>query len=109
MGDKTLTRMDLSEAVFREVVAEQGLEDRVEIDSAGTGSWHIGEEPDARTQQAALHRGIDMSAQRARQVTRTDFHEFDYLLHLCFLHLFPYLQNLLHLLVEKSSKNQSYP
>jgi protein-tyrosine phosphatase len=52
----------------------------VEIDSAGTGDYHIGAPPDARSQRAALRRGIDLSALRARQVTRRDFSRFDWIL-----------------------------
>jgi protein-tyrosine phosphatase len=51
-----------------------------ETDSAGMGDWHIGQAPDTRAQEAAQRRGIDISGQSARQVTRGDFHEFDLLI-----------------------------
>jgi len=62
------------------VVAEQGLTDRFEIDSAGLGDWHIGQAPDHRAQKAARSRGIDISDQSARQVADEDFDRFDLLL-----------------------------
>lgn len=51
-----------------------------DVDSAGIQSFHVGEAPDSRTQDAALNRGYDMSQQRARKVSQQDFHEFDYIL-----------------------------
>ena len=47
------------------------------VDSAGTGSWHIGENPDIRSIEVALNHGIDISNQRARQFKISDFDEFD--------------------------------
>jgi protein-tyrosine phosphatase len=52
----------------------------IEIDSAGTADYHIGAPPDARSQRAALRRGIDLSGLRARQVTSDDFARFDLIL-----------------------------
>ena len=51
----------------------------LEIDSAGTGDWHIGHAPDPRAQAEALRRGLDISMLRARQVTEEDFHRFDHI------------------------------
>lgn len=73
-----ICRSPTAEAVFRAQVESQGLADYFEIDSAGTGSWHIGKSPDARSMRAALNRNYDMSAQRARQVTPEDMAVFDY-------------------------------
>ena len=53
---------------------------RVEVDSAGTADYHIGEPPDARTQKAAQERGVDLSGLRARQLTKEDFARFDLIL-----------------------------
>ena len=50
------------------------------IDSAGTHAYHVGNPPDQRSQVAALKRGFDLSAQRARKVKASDFAEFDYVL-----------------------------
>ncbi len=64
---------------MRHVVAERGLEGEVEVDSAGTGAWHVGAPPDPRAASAALRRGITLSG-AARKVTRADFDDFDLLL-----------------------------
>ncbi|VAW80380.1 Low molecular weight protein tyrosine phosphatase, partial [hydrothermal vent metagenome] len=61
-------------------VEEAGLASRIEIDSAGTHAYHVGEPPDQRATQAASNRGIDLSSQRARRVHRDDFEDFDYVL-----------------------------
>ncbi len=75
-----ICRSPTAEGVFRAVVEEAGLATRIEIDSAGTHAYHIGEPPDQRSQQAALSRGIDLSQQQARKVQATDFTAFDYVL-----------------------------
>lgn len=62
------------------MIRREGLEQRVLIDSAGTHAYHVGEPPDPRAQQAALRRGVDLSAQRARKVGAEDFFDFDYVL-----------------------------
>lgn len=58
------------------LVRDAGLEDRVVIDSAGTGAWHVGELPDERAREAAARRGLDLCS-RARQLSRADFDRFD--------------------------------
>jgi protein-tyrosine phosphatase len=58
------------------LLAQSGLADRVTIDSAGTGAWHVGEPADPRTRAAAIKRGIDLT-HRARQFTRHDLDHFD--------------------------------
>ncbi|WP_236170883.1 low molecular weight protein-tyrosine-phosphatase [Pseudomonas pseudonitroreducens] len=75
-----ICRSPTAEGVFRHKVLEAGLEDRVEIDSAGTGDWHVGKAPDARTCAAALRRGYDLSGLRARQVCVADFARYDLVL-----------------------------
>ncbi|MBN3790575.1 low molecular weight protein-tyrosine-phosphatase [Burkholderia sp. Ac-20353] len=75
-----ICRSPTAEGVMRHQVEAAGLSDRVEIDSAGTGDWHVGEPPDARAQTAASARGYDLSALRARQVGVADFERFDLLL-----------------------------
>ncbi len=57
---------------------EEGLSDRVRVDSAGTGAWHQGEPPDPRSVEVAMRHGIALEG-RARRVTVQDFHEFDYI------------------------------
>jgi protein-tyrosine phosphatase len=65
---------------MRRVVRDRGLDDRIQIDSAGTHAYHVGEPPDPRSQQTALDHGVDLSAQRARQAEREDFERFDYVI-----------------------------
>ncbi|CAJ8687539.1 low molecular weight protein-tyrosine-phosphatase [Burkholderia pseudomallei] len=73
-------RSPTAEGVMRHQVAAAGLDGAIEIDSAGTGDWHVGEAPDARAQQAARARGYDLSALRARQIGDADFERFDLVL-----------------------------
>ena len=69
-----ICRSPLAEAAFRQEAGRRGLE--VEIDSAGTGSWHIGDPPDRRAQAVALKHGVDISGYRGRQVNGDDFRRF---------------------------------
>ncbi len=64
---------------MRQLVHDAGLDDVIEIDSAGTGDWHAGELPDPRTRTAARRRGLDLD-HRARQFTREDLGAFDLVL-----------------------------
>ncbi len=75
-----ICRSPTAEGVFTTLVQRAGLGDAIAIDSAGTGAWHVGKAPDQRAQDAARARGIDLSVQRARQLQKSDFIEFDYLL-----------------------------
>jgi protein-tyrosine phosphatase len=75
-----ICRSPMAEGVFRRVAEDRGVIDRFDIDSAGMGDWHIGQAPDTRAQAAARRRGMDISGQCARQVTRADFAKFDLLL-----------------------------
>ncbi|MDX1531286.1 MAG: low molecular weight protein-tyrosine-phosphatase [Rhodothermales bacterium] len=73
-----ICRSPLAEGVFRQMVEEEGLAHRFEIDSAGTGGWHVGEAPDPRMRSTARRRGLNIDKQRARQVVRTDLQRFDH-------------------------------
>ena len=75
-----ICRSPTAEGVFREVVRQQGLDEVVQIDSAGTHAYHIGDPPDPRAQAAALRRGVDLSTLRGRQATSRDIETFDYIL-----------------------------
>ncbi len=75
-----ICRSPTAEAVLRHKLAAAGLDRQVEVDSAGTGDWHIGKAPDARTQSAAARRGYDLSGLRGRQVQKDDFQRFDLIL-----------------------------
>ena len=63
-----ICRSPMAEGVFARVAGEEGLGEVVDIDSAGTGSWHIDEPPDGRAQEAAREIGADISNLRGRQV-----------------------------------------
>lgn len=75
-----ICRSPTAEGVFRHKLQQAGLADLIEVDSAGTGGWHVGKAPDNRTRQAALRRGYDLSALRARQVVAGDFARYDLVL-----------------------------
>jgi protein-tyrosine phosphatase len=75
-----ICRSPSAEGVFRHLVEKKGLSDRVTIDSAGTGDWHIGASPDERAAAAAERRGYDLSSLRARQVAQDDCSKHDYVI-----------------------------
>lgn len=70
-----ICRSPLAEAAFRAEAQRAGLD--VEVDSAGTGDWHLGHPPDRRAQAVATRNGVDISHRRARRVTPDDFARFD--------------------------------
>lgn len=72
-----ICRSPLAEAALRGEAARIGLD--LEVDSAGTGDWHIGYPPDPRAIAVAARNGVDIAALRARQVRREDFHRFDHI------------------------------
>ena len=82
-----ICRSPTAEGVMRMLLEQAGLSAQVEVDSAATHGYHIGKAPDPRSQQAALRRGHDLSAQRARRVAPEDFAYFDHLLALDAEHL----------------------
>jgi protein-tyrosine phosphatase len=75
-----ICRSPTAEGVFAKLVHEEGLTEVIEIDSAGTHAYHVGEPPDSRAQRSALQRGIDISLLRARRARAEDFDYFDYVL-----------------------------
>jgi protein-tyrosine phosphatase len=74
-----ICRSPTAEGVMRSLLLDAGLDGAVEVDSAGTGSWHVGSPPDARATAAARGRGIELLG-AARQVDVDDFLDFDLLL-----------------------------
>jgi protein-tyrosine phosphatase len=74
-----ICRSSTADGIMRQLVADAGLADAIEVDSAGTHNYHPGEPPDARSRAAALKRGYDLSPLRARQVADADFEHFDLL------------------------------
>jgi protein-tyrosine phosphatase len=72
-----ICRSPLAEAALRGEAERLGLD--VEVDSAGTGDWHLGHPPDLRAVDVAKKNGVDISHLRARRVTRDDFYRFDHI------------------------------
>ncbi len=75
-----ICRSPTVEAVFRAALEQQRLDDRIHVDSAGTGNWHVGSPPDPRAIQAARRRGYDLTALRARQFEVADFARYGWIL-----------------------------
>lgn len=75
-----ICRSPTAEGVLRAIAARESPGLALDIDSAGTANYHVGEPPDRRTVAAARRRGYDLASLRARQVTRDDFGRFDYVL-----------------------------
>jgi protein-tyrosine phosphatase len=74
-----ICRSPTAEGVMRRLLRDEGLEEQIEVDSAGTGGWHIGDPPDRRATAAAGERDIDISGS-ARQFEPADFERFDLIL-----------------------------
>lgn len=74
-----ICRSPLAEGVFEHLVREKGLADHFVVESAGTGSWHVGEPPDQRSREVASKHGITLDS-RARQVTAEDLDRFDHVI-----------------------------
>jgi protein-tyrosine phosphatase len=72
-----ICRSPTAEGVFRQLVRARAPRVEVEIDSAGTHDYHVGEPPDPRAVAAAARRGIDLKSLRARMVQESDFERFD--------------------------------
>jgi protein-tyrosine phosphatase len=72
-----ICRSPTAEGMLRQMLTAQAAHLQIELDSAGTHDYHLGEAPDARAVQAAKRRGIDLSQLRARQVLAQDFEQFD--------------------------------
>lgn len=74
-----ICRSPLAEGIMQDKIRQRQL-DGWEVDSAGTGGWHAGEQPDPRSIRTARQHGIDITSQRARQFSRRDFKRFDLIL-----------------------------
>jgi protein-tyrosine phosphatase len=75
-----ICRSPTAEGVLRHLLQQEAPQLPVEVDSAGTADYHVGDAPDRRSQRAALQRGIDISGLRGRQVAAEDFSRFDLIL-----------------------------
>lgn len=74
-----ICRSPMAEAVMRHIIEEKGLQDKIEVDSAGTSSWHVGESPHYGTQSKLKEYNISTKGLKARQLTKNDFEKFDYI------------------------------
>ncbi|TCT19647.1 protein-tyrosine phosphatase [Melghiribacillus thermohalophilus] len=75
-----ICRSPMAEAVFRNMVEEEGLSEQIRVDSAGIGHWHQGEPPHEGTQNILDQNHISYEGMRARQIKETDWDEFDYII-----------------------------
>ena len=75
-----ICRSPMAEAVFRDLVTREGLEDRIKIDSAGTGDWHIGHPPHQGTRKILNENNISTEGLVARKIKIEDLTEFDYII-----------------------------
>jgi protein-tyrosine phosphatase len=71
-----ICRSPTAEGVTRAILRQRGLEETIEVDSAGTGAWHVGEQADLRMRQAARRRGYELTS-RARQVRSEELVKWD--------------------------------
>ena len=74
-----ICRSPAAEGIFNQKIRERNLENFFVVDSAGTGSWHVGNPPDKRMRATALSRGIELTS-RSRQIEENDLYEFDEIL-----------------------------
>ncbi|WP_243387995.1 low molecular weight protein-tyrosine-phosphatase [Bacillus kexueae] len=75
-----ICRSPMAEAIFRDLVKKEGLESKIEVDSAGTGDWHIGNPPHIGTRNILDQYNISYEGLKARQVKAQDIEEFDYII-----------------------------
>ena len=75
-----ICRSPTAQGVLDNMIMDIRLDGRLEVDSAGTGNFHLSESPDTRAIKAALSRGYDLSRQRARQINPSDYESFDSIL-----------------------------
>ncbi len=75
-----ICRSPMAEGALRARLREAKLDARMEVDSVGTGDWHVGDPPDPRAIACAARNGVDIAGLRARQLARGDFDAFDFIL-----------------------------
>ncbi len=75
-----ICRSPTAHGVMQHKIDEANLGNRIEIDSAGTHAYHVGEKSDSRSRAKAASMGIDMEYIRARKISINDHDEFDYIL-----------------------------
>ncbi len=74
-----IVRSPLAENLFRQLADQAGLESKYQVESAGTGDWHVGDPPDSRMRRVAARHGLVYNG-RARQFRREDFERFDWII-----------------------------
>jgi protein-tyrosine phosphatase len=82
-----ICRSPTAQGVFRHLVKQEGLDEMILTDSAGTIAYHTGKAPDRRARETALKRGLDLSDLRARQAKVEDFAQYDYVIAMDFANL----------------------
>ncbi|WP_026679092.1 low molecular weight protein-tyrosine-phosphatase [Fictibacillus gelatini] len=75
-----ICRSPMAEAIFRKIVQQRGWEDKIFVDSAGTGDWHIGEPPHKGTREILTKKNISIEGKKARQISQSDLSNFDYII-----------------------------
>jgi len=75
-----ICRSPTAEGAFRSIIDKNDQSINFDIDSAGTHAYHLGNEPDKRSQVSAKKYGVDLSSQRARQVHESDFYYYDFII-----------------------------
>lgn len=75
-----ICRSPMAEAVMRDLVEKRGYAHLIQVDSAGTSSWHVGEPPHNGTRKQLKKYGISTDGMKARQLEKTDFEQFDYII-----------------------------
>jgi protein-tyrosine phosphatase len=75
-----ICRSPMAEAVMRQLIQKEGLEGKIIVDSAGTGSWHIGKPPHEGTCHILDKNQISYEGQKARQLKEDDLTSFDYII-----------------------------
>ena len=90
-----ICRSPTAHAVLRHLIAQRGLQERLECDSAGTQAYHEGEGADRRSREAGERRGLDFAFHRARRVRAADLEAFDWILAMDRSHL-EHLQDMSH-------------
>jgi len=74
-----ICRSPTAHGVFEQMLIDAGMDQRISVDSCGTGDWHIGNPPDARSQETAAASGYNLSHLRSRQLAQSDFKQFDFI------------------------------
>ncbi|MBH0231221.1 low molecular weight protein-tyrosine-phosphatase [Halobacillus yeomjeoni] len=75
-----ICRSPMAEAIFKHQIEEEGLKDRIQVDSAGIGHWHIGSLPHEGTRKILDDKQISYEGMAARQVKESDWDDFDYII-----------------------------